>query len=198
VILSASHGVCVPSAYHGSGSPLSPGVPLPGTFRPQGFYLLGGLLLPNPPRFVSPWNARGILPSELSLPRKGETPLGVPSPPAVTATLHPWLGRQNFPTRVGELCAVRLQGVALSRSPFTRVRGLAKREVGALLGFSSSGLPPLRSAPPLRERSSLGVRRLSFRGILLPENAPTGSAGSPSEFCSVGRLVCLSRDRLPS
>lgn len=53
-----------PYSISGTGGPVHAGLPAPATFRPQGFYPLGGLLPPTPCRacFV-PVNAPGVRPS---------------------------------------------------------------------------------------------------------------------------------------
>jgi len=91
---SASPGVSFPSAFAEQGARCSRGclprhVPLTRFLPSQRFSF------PCPPRFISPWNAPGIHPSEPSLPEDGYASRR-PSPPAVAATRHPWLGRQSY------------------------------------------------------------------------------------------------------
>jgi len=79
---SASPGVLFPSAYVSTRSPLNPGLPHPARSAREVSHLLSGLLLPAPPGFISPRNAPGIHPSELSPPRE-PCASRRPYPPAV-------------------------------------------------------------------------------------------------------------------
>jgi hypothetical protein len=133
----------LPFSVYGTGSPLFPGVPSPARSALRVSRPRSGLLLPVPFGFVSPRNAPGILPSEPSLPEEPYASRRL-SPRAVTLRLYPWLQTPavQSPDSIPPLNP--LQGFALSRSPFADVRGLAGRQVGALLGFSSPGVSPSR------------------------------------------------------
>jgi len=138
----ASPGVSFPSACVSAGSPLYLGLPHPASSALEVSHLRSGLLLPAPLGFVSSRNAPGILPSELSLPEEPCAFQRLLPSCCSPAPLSMATSANVTQSRVGWRCWRQLQGFAPFRSPFTRVRGLAEREAGALLGFSSSGLSP--------------------------------------------------------
>jgi len=146
-----------------------PGFTSPGTFRSQGFYPLSGLLLPAPLGLVSSRNAPGIRPSEPSLPKE-PLRLSAPLPSCRYRHAPSMAGAPELLARASSLRAVRLQGFALSRSPFSSIWGLATSTAGALLGFSSSGI----SLSPQRRPSSEALLSWSC-SRLLSGGVPPGS-----------------------
>ena len=60
----------VPFSVSSARSPLDPGLPHPARSALEVSHLLSGFLLPTPPEFISPRNAPGIHPSELSPPKE--------------------------------------------------------------------------------------------------------------------------------
>lgn len=74
-----------------SREPAEPGGAYPGTFRPRGFSLRGGFLLPVLPGLFHPGTLLGFSLQSFLL-REWGAPLDASSPPAVAASLHPWLG----------------------------------------------------------------------------------------------------------
>jgi hypothetical protein len=138
----ASPGVCVPAACVSAGSPLALGLPHPARSAHRVSHPRSGLLLPAPLGLVSSRNAPGILPSELSLPEEPCTSRCLLPSCCSPAPVSMARSASIIQSRVGWCCWRQLQGFAPFRSPFTRARGLAGREVGALLGFSSPGISP--------------------------------------------------------
>lgn len=152
--------VFVPFSACGVGSPLLPGIPSPGTFRSQGFYLLSGLLLPILPGLFHPgallgFSLQSVLLQEIRAPLSAPSPLAVPASP-----IH---GKAPVsPARAGDSGASQLQGFSPSWNSFSCRRGLVDARAVALLGFSLQGFLSLGGALPLQERSSCKVDRASL------------------------------------
>jgi hypothetical protein len=164
VLLSASPGVFIPTAFHGNGSPYNPGLPRPA---------LSALRVSLPSqRFSSPQSSRVFFTPE----RSWDSPFrAFPSGRAVASSRRPLpscryrLAPPAVERRYVTSCAqdndqaTRLQGLAPFRSPFSRAWGLA-----SAWGRCSPGLLPLQGllilcdAAPLRDRSSPVVTSLNL------------------------------------
>lgn len=142
LLLSASPGVFVPTAFYGTGSPYNSGLPHPTLSALRVSTLSAAFRLPDPPGSFSPRNAPGILPSEPSLP---EEPSRL-SAPATLLSLSPrvFRGRRRSLLHPEERKdqATRLQGLAPFWSPFSRAWRLA-----SAWGRCSLGLLPLQGFP---------------------------------------------------
>ena len=87
----------VPFSVSSTRSPLNPGLPHPARSALRVSHPPSGFLLPAPPEFISPRNAPGIRPSELSPPKEPYASRR-PYPPAVLPPRpNPWLRTPTLP-----------------------------------------------------------------------------------------------------
>jgi hypothetical protein len=215
LLLSASPGVFVPTAFYGTGSPYNSGLTSPDTLRSQGFDPLSGFRLPVLPGLFHPGTLLGF--SLQSLPfQKSRRASRRPLPScryrlassAVDADLYP-IRRERKDQ------ATRLQGLAPFWSPFSRAWRLA-----SAWGRCSLGLLPLQGFPHPLRCSPFGTApllclplRASLYQVLyaIPYSILTHRIGNTtrpliqirperhtSEFQSIEYAVDLSRDPLPS